>query len=116
MVKHGRRKFLKWGLGGAAAGVAWRGGRAAADKLPEGKMPMRPLGRTGVEVSLVGLGGYHIGQAPDEQTATRIIRAAIDHGINFMDNCWDYNGGKSHVWMGNALRGGYRKRVFLMTK
>ena len=79
-------------------------------------MPMRKLGRTGVDVSLVGLGGYHIGQAADEQTATRIIRAAIDHGVTFMDNCWDYNDGKSHVWMGAALRDGYRKRVFLMTK
>jgi len=103
---------------GAAAAVARRGGlaRAAGDKLPEGKMPMRRLGRAGVEVSLVGLGGYHIGQAPDEQAAVRLIRAAIDHGITFMDNCWDYNDGKSHAWMGRALRDGYRKRVFLMTK
>src|SRR5262245_5449466 len=118
MASRGRRRFLKWGLAGAAAGVTWRGGgaRGAADKLPEGKMPMRKPGRTGVEVSLVGLGGYHIGQAPDEQAAARIIRAAIDHGVNFMDNCWDYNEGKSHVWMGRALRDGYRKRVFLMTK
>jgi aryl-alcohol dehydrogenase-like predicted oxidoreductase len=114
---------LQWGLAGAAAAgaaaaVARRGGlaRAAGDKLPEGKMPMRRLGRTGVDVSLVGLGGYHIGQAPDEQAAIRIIRAAIDHGVNFMDNCWDYNDGKSHAWMGHALRDGYRKRVFLMTK
>src|SRR6185312_903600 len=60
--------------------------------------------------------GYHLGLAPDQQTATRIIRAAIDHGVNFMDNCWDYNGGKSQVWMGQALRDGYRRRVFLMTK
>src|SRR6185436_3998778 len=120
MASPGRRRFLQWGLGGAAAGLAAQVGRAGAapnsDKLPEGKMPMRRLGRTGVEVSLVGLGGYHIGQAPDEQTATRIIRAAIDGGVNFMDNCWDYNDGRSHVWMGRALRDGYRKRVFLMTK
>jgi aryl-alcohol dehydrogenase-like predicted oxidoreductase len=118
MANHGRRRFLKWGLGGAAAGLAWRGGRtnAAGDALPEGKMPLRKLGRTGVDVSLVGLGGYHIGQAPDEQTALRIMRAAIDHGVTFMDNCWDYNEGRSHVWMGRALRDGYRKRVFLMTK
>jgi aryl-alcohol dehydrogenase-like predicted oxidoreductase len=131
MASRGRRRFLKWGLAGAA-GVAWPPGPARAAKdpppagdkpppatngqLPEGKMPMRKLGRTGVDVSLVGLGGYHIGQAPDEQTATRIIRAAIDHGVNFMDNCWDYNDGKSHVWMGRALRDGYRKRAFLMTK
>jgi predicted aldo/keto reductase-like oxidoreductase len=69
-----------------------------------------------VQVSLVGLGGYHIGLAANEQTATRIIRAAIDHGVNFMDNCWDYNDGKSHAWMGRALGDGYRRRVFLMTK
>ena len=119
MARHDRRRFLQLSLGGAAAGLGWRAAGAAAaegGKLPEGKMPTRKLGRTGVEVSLVGLGGYHIGQAPDEQTATRIIRAAIDHGVTFMDNCWDYNEGKSHVWMGRALRDGYRKRVFLMTK
>jgi predicted aldo/keto reductase-like oxidoreductase len=123
MASQGRRRFLKWGLGGAAAGIAWRAGDAGAadagaggEKLPSGKMPMRTLGRTGVQVSLIGLGGYHIGMAPDEQTATRIIRAAIDGGVNFMDNCWDYNEGKSHVWMGRALRDGYRKRAFLMTK
>jgi aryl-alcohol dehydrogenase-like predicted oxidoreductase len=116
---------LQWSVGGAVAGFGRRraaaaggagGDKSAGDKLPEGKMPMRALGRTGVQVSLVGLGGYHIGLAPDEQTATRIVRAAIDHGVNFMDNCWDYNDGKSHVWMGRALRDGYRKRVFLMTK
>src|SRR5436309_2482086 len=98
MASRGRRRFLQWGLAGAVAGVASRGGVAragadkppgGADKLPEGKMPMRRLGRTGVDVSLVGLGGFHIGQAADEQTAMRIIRAAIDHGVNFMDNCWD---------------------------
>jgi aryl-alcohol dehydrogenase-like predicted oxidoreductase len=120
MSRGGRRRFLKWGLGGAVAGFGWRRRGAAAagagDKLPEGKMPMRALGRTGVQVSLVGLGGYHIGRAPDPQTAARIVRAAIDHGVNFMDNCWDYNDGKSHLWMGRALRDGYRRRVFLMTK
>ena len=121
MVTHDRRRFLHWSLGGAAAGVGWRQAGAAVpagggDKLPEGKMPMRKLGRTGVDVSLVGLGGYHLGLAADEQTATRIVRAAIDGGVNFMDNCWDYNDGRSHLWMGRALRDGYRKRVFLMTK
>src|SRR6185369_9466323 len=123
MKDRGRRRFLKWGLGGGLAGLAGAGvagrDRAAAkggDELPEGQMPMRALGRTGAQVSLIGLGGYHIGQAPDEQTATRIIRAAIDHGVNFMDNCWDYNDGNSHLWMGRALRDGYRRRVFLMTK
>jgi len=86
-------------------------------KLPAGaKMPRRPLGRTGVEVSLLGLGGFHIGQAQDEATAVRIVRTAIDHGVDFMDNCWDYNNGRSERWMGRALRDGYRKRAFLMTK
>ena len=84
---------MQWSLAGVAsfgAGPARAAGdkpAAGGDKLPEGKMPMRKLGRTGAEVSLVGLGGYHIGQAADEQTAVRIIRAAIDHGVNFMDNC-----------------------------
>jgi predicted aldo/keto reductase-like oxidoreductase len=120
MSKAGRRRFLQWSLGGAVAGLAGRRGAAAAepggDPLPEGKMPTRALGGTGVQVSLVGLGGYHLGLAPDQQTATRIVRAAIDHGVTFMDNCWDYNDGKSHAWMGRALRDGYRRRVFLMTK
>jgi aryl-alcohol dehydrogenase-like predicted oxidoreductase len=117
----------------AAAALGWPRRRAvAADvpkkpqpgaprpediKLPAGaKMPTRKLGSTGVEVSLLGLGGFHIGLPPEEKTATQIVRAAIDHGVTFMDNCWDYNDGKSQVWMGHALRDGYRKRAFLMTK
>jgi aryl-alcohol dehydrogenase-like predicted oxidoreductase len=86
-------------------------------KLPEGAvMPTRKLGRTGVEVSLVGLGGFHIGLPAEEKTAIRIVRMAVDHGVTFMDNCWDYNDGKSEQWMGHALRDGYRQKVFLMTK
>jgi aryl-alcohol dehydrogenase-like predicted oxidoreductase len=85
--------------------------------LPAGAvMPRRKLGRTGVEVSLVGIGGSHLGKAKDQETATRIVRTAIDHGATFLDNCWDYNDGKSHEWMGKALRDGYRKKAFLMTK
>src|SRR5215216_1902074 len=81
------------------------------------QMPMRTLGRTGVQVSLIGLGGWHLGfKHLDEQLALRIIRTAIDNGINFMDNCWDYNEGASEIRMGKALRDGYRERVFLMTK
>ena len=80
-------------------------------------MPTRTLGRTGVEVSLIGLGGWHLGfDYLDEQSSIRIIRTAIDNGINFMDNCWDYNEGASELRMGKALRDGYRERVFLMTK
>jgi aryl-alcohol dehydrogenase-like predicted oxidoreductase len=81
------------------------------------EMPMRMLGRTGVEVSLIGLGGWHLGfDYLDEELSIRIIRTAIDSGINFMDNCWDYNEGASETRMGKALRDGYRDRVFLMTK
>jgi aryl-alcohol dehydrogenase-like predicted oxidoreductase len=67
-------------------------------------------------VSAIGIGGAHIGRASTPDEATRIIRAAIDSGITFMDNCWDYAGGEAEVRMGNALRDGYRQRVFLMTK
>ena len=81
------------------------------------RMPTRTLGRTGVEVSLIGLGGWHLGfDYIDEELSIRIIRTAIDNGINFMDNCWDYNDGASELRMGKALRDGYRERAFLMTK
>jgi predicted aldo/keto reductase-like oxidoreductase len=80
-------------------------------------MPYRVLGRTGEQVSAIGLGGWHLGfKQVDEQLSLRIVRSAIDHGINFMDNCWDYNGGASETRMGHALRDGYRHRAFLMTK
>src|SRR5690349_8136384 len=84
---------------------------------PGSEMPMRTLGRTAVKVSLIGLGGWHLGFShTDEELSIRIIRTAIDNGINFMDNCWDYNDGASEIRMGKALRDGYRERVFLMTK
>src|SRR5260370_1133901 len=81
-----------------------------------GEMRYRALGRTGEEVSLIGLGGHHIGRQKAEKDSIQIIRAAVDAGINFMDNSWDYHEGGSEVRMGKALRDGYRKRVFLMTK
>ena len=81
------------------------------------EMPMRTLGRTGVKVSIVGLGGWHLGfKYIDEELSIRMIRHAINNGINFMDNCWDYNDGASEKRMGKALRDGYRDRIFLMTK
>src|SRR5881227_1857132 len=79
-------------------------------------IPYRRLGRTGEMVSLIGVGGYHLGRQADERETIRIVRTAVDNGINFLDNCWDYNGGASEVRMGKALRDGYRQRVFLMTK
>ncbi len=79
-------------------------------------MPYRTLGRTGERVSAIGLGGYHMGVPEAEQDGIKIVRTAVDAGINFLDNCWDYHDGKSEVWMGKALRDGYRQKVFLMTK
>src|SRR6266436_6558752 len=81
-----------------------------------GEMRYRVLGRTGEEVSLIGLGGHHIGRQKEEKESIAIIRAAIDGGINFMDNCWDYHDGGSEIRTGKALRDGYREKVFLMTK
>jgi predicted aldo/keto reductase-like oxidoreductase len=79
-------------------------------------IPYRTLGRTGEKVSLIGLGGYHLGKQTDPQDSIRIIRAGLDEGVNFLDNCWDYNGGESEIRMGNALRDGYRQKAFLMSK
>jgi len=80
-------------------------------------MLYRTLGRTGQRVSVIGLGGWHIGlKSLKEQLSIRIIRSAIDRGITFLDNSWDYNEGASERRMGKALRGGYRAKVFLMTK
>ncbi len=77
----------------------------------------RTLGRTGERVSAIGVGGWHIGlPGVDEQLSIRIIRTAVDRGINFLDNCWDYNEGASEIRMGKALRNGYRDKIFLMTK
>ncbi len=85
--------------------------------VSERAIPYRTLGRTGERVSAIGLGGWHLGQPTlPEAEAIRIIRAAVDRGINFLDNSWDYNDGASEIRMGKALRDGYRERVFLMTK
>ena len=91
------------------------GGVPEASILKSG-IPYRTLGHTGEKVSVLGLGGFHIGIQDDEIDSIRIIRTAIDNGINFMDNCWDYNDGTSEIRMGKALRDGYRNKVFLMTK
>jgi len=108
-----RREFVKLALA-AGATLAVSPHRWGAQT--QGEVPLRLLGRTGEKVSAVGLGGYHIGLQDDAQLSIRIVRNAVDRGITFMDNCWDYNGGESEVRMGKALRDGYRQKVFLMTK
>lgn len=104
-----RRDFFGTLLGAAAA-------QALAGQTRSADMIYRTLGKTGERVSAIGLGGAHIGRPREEQEGIRIVRTAIDRGITFMDNCWDYAGGKCETWMGKALRDGYRQKVFLMTK
>jgi aryl-alcohol dehydrogenase-like predicted oxidoreductase len=83
----------------------------------ESTIPYRTLGRTAEKVSAIGLGGWHLGlKRVDEKLSFQIIRTAIDRGVNFLDNSWDYNDGASETRMGKALRDGYRQKVFLMTK
>jgi aryl-alcohol dehydrogenase-like predicted oxidoreductase len=80
-------------------------------------IPYRTLGSTGEQVSAIGLGGWHVALPHvTERLSIRIVRTAVDRGITFLDNCWDYNDGKSEARMGKALRGGYRDKIFLMTK
>lgn len=110
-----RRQFLEL----AAATVvtaSWRKDMWGAET--KGGIPYRTLGQTGEKVSLVGIGGYHLGKPGlDTQESIHIVHKAIDEGINFLDNCWDYNGGESEIRLGRALRdGGYREKAFLMTK
>ncbi len=81
-----------------------------------GEMIYRMLGTTGEKVSAIGLGGHHIGRPKEKADSIKIVRTAVDRGITFLDNCWDYHDGKSEIWMGEALRDGYRDKVFLMTK
>ena len=125
-----RRNFMKMSLSiaGATAGLDVLVGQSAAEggvtrariatptSVRKGYMLYRTLGRTGEKVSLIGLGGHHIGRPSDEQEGIDIVRRAIDHGITFMDNSWDYHDGGSEIRMGKALQDGYRDKVFLMTK
>src|SRR4051812_6931609 len=90
--------------------------RAARTRLAPDEIPQRPFGRTGETVSALGLGGFHIGLIGSERDAIALVRAAIDGGIRFMDNAWEYHDGKSEVRMGKALANGYRDMVFLMSK
>ena len=114
-----RRKFLQ---GAAIAGAAplipsqaFPAGGAIPPQSPEGAIPRRTLGRTGVQVSALGLGGYHLGSVNTDQAAIEIVAKALDHGIDFFDNAWEYHDGLSEERMGNALKG-KRQRAFLMSK
>ncbi len=125
-----RRTLLKLSvsIAGVAAGLGVLTEQSAAKagvgkpRLPtpasvcEGDMLYRTLGSTGERVSVIGLGGHHIGRPSDEQEGIGLVRRAIDHGITFMDNSWDYHDGASEIRMGKALQDGYREKVFLMTK
>jgi predicted aldo/keto reductase-like oxidoreductase len=108
-----RRDFIKQAALGVyaihAAGHAW----AASDQAG---VPTRPLGGTGVNVSMLGLGGHHIGRIRDDGQSVRLIRKAIDSGVTFLDNAWEYHNGRSEELIGKALAGGYRDKAFVMTK
>ncbi len=107
-----RRKFLEEAVVGQS--VLASAGMGLAQNNTDA-IPRRPLGKTGLEVSILGVGGYHLGSAESEGTAKRIVDQAIDAGINFFDNCWDYHEGKSEEWLGAALKD-KRDRIVLMTK
>ena len=135
MAATGRRGFLKTAAGLAMASKAAGGHPSPKDPKEAGNepdAPVRPkagevklapgtkvgrrtLGRTGESVSMIGVGGFHLG-LPSEAEAVRIVHLALDHGVDFFDNCWDYNEGKSEERLGKALRGGRRKNAFVMTK
>jgi aryl-alcohol dehydrogenase-like predicted oxidoreductase len=106
-----RREFSQ--MVAASAAYTATSSRGAADDVES--IPRRPLGKTGEKVSALGLGGYHIGKAASLKVAVRIVHEAIDAGVTFLDNAWEYNDGRSEEWMGEALKD-RRDKVFLMTK
>ena len=109
-----RRRFL--GVAAATVISARMKERVWAADTQNG-VPRRTLGHTGEKVSMVGIGGYHLARpGVSLEESIRIVRIGVDQGINFLDNCWDYNGGESEIRMGKALRDGYRQKAFLMTK
>ena len=108
-----RRGFIRRAACGV--GAVGRLGRALGAS-GGGDIPTRPLGSTGVNVSIFGLGGYHIGTIRDDNQSIRLIRKAIDRGVTFLDNAWEYHNGRSEELVGKALEGGYREKAFVMTK
>jgi uncharacterized protein len=116
-----RRRLLQAGLATAgaivAAGSLAHVAAGSSDVTSTGSdaIPTKPLGRTGERVSILGLGGYHLGTVASVSDATRIVQEAVDAGVTFFDNAWEYNDGRSEKWMGQALQG-RRDKVILMTK
>jgi aryl-alcohol dehydrogenase-like predicted oxidoreductase len=110
-----RREFIQ--ASAVLGGAVTLGGNLSAQAGSTSGIPTRVLGRTGVPVSILCLGGWHIGAVKEKTEAIKIMHAALDEGITFFDNAWDYHNGKSEDWMGEALaQGGKRNKVFLMTK
>src|SRR2546425_6286553 len=118
-----RRRFLQAGLastGTIVAGSILHSSNAAPVRLqmtntgPD-QIPRRPLGKTGEQVSIIGVGGYHLGTMRLLDDAVRLVQEAVDAGVNFFDNAWEYNEHRSEEWMGRGLQG-RRDKVFLMTK
>jgi len=124
-TRHGldRRGFLQ-SAGLVGAGVALSDSLLRAEQAPPqlelsnigpDRIPRKPFGRTQERVSIIGMGGYSLGAAPSLKEAIAIVHEAVDAGVNFFDNAWEYHDGKSEEWMGQALKG-RRDKVFLMTK
>jgi uncharacterized protein len=113
-----RRDFIKTAASAAGMAVSTSLFPSLAGAADTGSgMIYRTLGSTGEKVSALGLGGYHIGTKElSDDDSIRLIRTALDRGMNFLDNCWDYNGGVSEIRMGKALQDGYRQKAFLMSK
>ncbi len=110
-----RRDFLQTGAAAVTAGSLM--GAAKGDEKNDAGIPLRPLGRTGLKVTMIALGGHHSTKHEDESESIRLIQRAVDEGIHFMDNCWDYHDGIAEERMGKALaENGRRDKVFLMTK
>jgi len=124
-----RRQFLQRAgiiaAGGAIAYLIWQKQQSTSEATQSplantrkdfGTIPRRILGKTGVEVSALSLGGAHLGNIKDDQVAVRIVQEAVDAGVNFLDNAWEYGRGRCEELMGQALQGGRRDKAFLMTK
>jgi uncharacterized protein len=114
-----RRGFVKGSAMAVTASLVARpmmaaGGTGQTSKLAEG-VPQRPLGKTGAMVSCLGVGGYHLGSIREEKESTELVARAMDVGINFFDNCWEYHDGVSEERLGAALKG-KRDKAFVMTK